>query len=291
MTQRDAARAFLASEIEALEPFDFVAAYPAGNPLHVVEATRGEEGELEIRIPARPHTVPALSPELRAKLEERGFASEDPAESLKLWSKAVPDSETAVTLLLDVLAEVFGEKLDAALDITHGSHRIEHEARERLAVARERIESVVREIVGREAERDPDGDFVLPVDDVHVMVSPRATQDGQVVIRVFAITNVGVNVAPELGLFLARLNFGLMFGRFALDTEHRSIWFDEALLGEQFREEELRFAVSVVARTADQWDDPLKQMFGGSTYQEVLAGRANGDKPPVKPGEGVGMYL
>jgi hypothetical protein len=123
------------------------------------------------------------------------------------------------------------------------------------------------------------------------VVAPRAGIDGQIVVRVFAICTVGVDVTPELGLFLARLNFGLMFGRFALDAEHRSIWFDETLLGEEFREEELRFAIRMVASTADGWDDRLKQMFGGATYQEVLAGRASHAAPKTKPGEGVGQYL
>ena len=86
-------------------------------------------------------------------------------------------------------------------------------------------------------------------------------------------------------------NFGMMFGRFSLDVEHRSIWFDETLLGEHFREEELRFAIEVVSTTADAWDDRLKQMFGGVTYQEMLAGHATEARPTTKPGEGVGMYL
>ena len=61
-----------------------------------------------------------------------------------------------------------------------------------------------------------------------------------------------------------------MFGRFALDVERSAIWFDETLLGEEFREEELRFAIRMLASTADEWDDRLKQMFGGFTYQEML---------------------
>jgi hypothetical protein len=118
------------------------------------------------------------------------------------------------------------------------------------------------------------------------MVAPRVAAGGPVVVRVFAITNVGVGVTPELGLFLARLNFGLMFGRFALDVEHRSIWFDETLLGDQFSDEELRFTIEVVASTADEWDDRLKQMFGGATYQEVVTSGAGHEPPPVKPGAG-----
>ena len=104
-----------------------------------------------------------------------------------------------------------------------------------------------------------------------------------------AITNVGVIVAPELGLFLARLNFGLMFGRFALDAEHHSIWVDESLLGEHFTDEQMRFTIEIVASIADEWDDRLKQMFGGATYQDVLTKRTDHSTPPTKPG--LGGYL
>ena len=91
---------------------------------------------------------------------------------------------------------------------------------------------------------------------------------------------------PAFGLFLNRLNFGLMFGRFALDAEHRSIWFDEMLLGDQLNEEALKFAIQVVASTADEWDDRLKEMFGGLKYREAMGGDQAADVPPVKPGEG-----
>ena len=129
-------------------------------------------------------------------------------------------------------------------------------------------------------------------EDVQVTVAPRALPLGPAIVRVFAVTNVQVPPVPELGLFLARLNFSMMFGRFSLDTEHNAIWFDETLLGEHFSSEELRFAVSVVSRTADEWDDRLKQMFGGMTYQEMLKVQGNGQTPPVKPGAGPpGFYL
>ncbi len=291
MTDPSAARAFLLSEVEALEPFGFVAVVPGGNPLHIAEVTRREDGELEVRVPGRPRVVPELEASVRGVLREREFASDDPGDPTKPWVRAVAGGEAAVALLQELLVEVFGEKPDVTLDVGHGSHRLEHEARKKLALARTRIESIASDVLGRRPEKDADGDYVLPIAEVHVMIAPRAAPDGQVVVRVFAITNVGVQVAPELGLFLARLNFGLMFGRFALDAEHRSIWFDETLLGEQFREEELRFAIRMVATTADGWDDRLKQMFGGTTYQEVLAGRSAEAPPPTKPGEGVGQYL
>lgn len=291
MTDPAAARSFLLAEVEALEAFGFVAAVPSGRPQHLVEVARLEDGGIEVRVPGRPRGAPELEPSVRSALLGRGFASEEPSDPTRPWSFAAPDAESAVRALQETLVEVFGEKPEAPLDIGHGSHRAEHEARQKLAIARARIQTVVTEILGLAPQQDADGDYVLPIDDVHLTVAPRATPDGQVVVRVFAITNVGVEVTPELGLFLARLNFGMMFGRFALDVEHRSIWFDEVLLGEQFREDELRFAVHMVGTTADAWDDRLKQMFGGATYQEVLAGRTAEAPPPTKPGEGVGQYL
>jgi hypothetical protein len=291
MTDPTALRTLLVSEVGLLEPFDFVAVLPTGRPLHVVEVTRSEEGAIEVRVPGRPPIVPALSEEERAAIEERGFTSSAPADPMHPWRREVEDAAAAVELVQALLVEVFGEAPDATLDIGHGNHRAEHEARAKLALARTRIEKVVTDVLGKPAEQDADGDYLLPVEEVHVTVAPRAMPNGQIVVRIFAIANVGVSVTPELGLFLARLNFGLMFGRFALDAENRAIWFDETLLGEQFREEELRFAIGMVATTADEWDDRMKQMFGGLTYQEVLESRGEESPPPVKPGAGVGMYL
>lgn len=286
MADPAAVRAYLLGEVEALEPFAFVLVSPAGRPLHVVEVTRREDGGLEVRVPGRPPIVPELPVAVRSALRDRGFASEDPADRTVPWVCAVPDAAAAVDRVQRVHAEVFGEKPDVALDVSHGSHRAEHEARQKIAAARERIERVVAKLTERRPEQDEDGDYVLALGDVRVTVAPRAAPGGPVVVRVFSITNVGVAVSPELGLFLARLNFGLMFGRFALDAEHSAIWFDETLLGDQFSDEELRFTIQVVAGTADEWDDRLKQMFGGATYQEVIEGRTNHQPPHLKPGSG-----
>jgi len=286
MTDPSVTRAFLLGEVESLEPFAFVAASPVGEPLQLVEVTRGADHALEVRVPGRPPMLPELPVPVRSALHERGFASEDPSDPTRPWVNPAADAEAAVGVALRVLGEVFGAKPDAALDIAHGSHRADHEARQKLAAARERIEKVVTALLGRRPEQDGDGDYVLPMHDVQVVVAPRALPGGPVLVRVFAIAIVGVTVTPALGLFLARLNFGLAFGRFALDTEHSSIWFDETLLGDQFSDEELRFTIQVVASTTDQWDDRLKQMFGGVTYQEVIAGRATQEFPPIKPGQG-----
>ncbi len=289
MTDAGTRRAFLEAEVEALEPFDFVALVPEGDPLRLIEVLRGEAGELEVRIPGRPRIAPELPATVRGGLHERGFRSEEPSDRTKPWCLPVASPAEAVAALERVIAEVFETKPEARADVVHGNRRAEHEAQLKLDEVRELIQTTLVELAHGPVERDTDEDYVLEMGDVHVMVAPRMIPDGTVVVRVFAITNVGVTVAPELGLFLARLNFGLMFGRFALDAEHAAIWFDESLLGAQLTAEQLRFTVKVVATTADQWDDRLKQMFGGATYQEVLKNRGDGTPELTKPG--LGGYL
>jgi hypothetical protein len=286
MTDPAVTRSYLQSEVESLEPFALVAVGPAGNPLHLIEVTRRQDSRLEVRVPGRPPFAPPLPVPVRSALHGRGFVSADAADPTRPWTHEAAGSAEAVELVFRLLSEVFGEKPDAALDFLHGSHRDEHEAEQKLAQMRERIEKILTDLYKRRPEQDDDGDYLLSVGSVQVGVAPRVAPGGPAVARVFAITNVGVSVTPELGLFLARLNFGMMFGRFALDTEHRSIWFDETLLGDQFTDEELRFSIKVVATTADHWDDRLKQMFGGATHPEVLAGQVGLKTPPVKPGQG-----
>jgi hypothetical protein len=281
----DHVRTFLEAEIEALEPFGFVLARPSGQPLHVIEVTRLEDRGLEVHVPGRPPFVPALTAPVRRVLDEAGFTCEDASDPTRPWVKGVADPAAAVEIVQRLLSDAFGEKPEVSLDIVHGSHRLEHEARLKLAAVRERIQRVGSELLGHAPPQDADGDYLLGLGDVHVIVAPRAMPGGPLVVRVFAITNSGVQVVPELGLFLARLNFGLAFGRFALDAENASIWYDETLLGDQFSDDDLRFTIRVVATTADEWDDRLKQMFGGTTYQESLRAGTQ-DKPPAKPGQG-----
>ena len=280
------AREFLYGEVEALEAFDFVAAGPAGRPLQMVEIARDEGRALEVRVPGRPPVAAPLSPEIRTALAERGYVSEDADDSAQPWRRDAESPAAAVDLALTLLTDVFQAEPELRLDVLHGNHRAAHEARKLLAELRERIVRVLEDEMGGPPEQDGEGDYLLPIADIQVVVAPRILPNGPAVVRVFAVTNVNVNVVPELGLFLARMNFNLMFGRFALDSDRKTIIFDEALLGNPLNEEALRFSIRVVAETADEWDNRLKQMFGGATYHEVLKQQGRLAAPPTKPGSG-----
>jgi hypothetical protein len=289
MSDANVTQAFLEGQIEALAPFGFLVLGSASNALHVLEVSRLEDGGLELRIPGRPPGVPPLDEDAEKALSERGFAREEAPDPNVPWAQVLKGEAAAVELMLGVMHEVFHEPEHIPLNIAQGNRREEHEARQRLAAVAERIEKVLPDLTGAPVKRDADGDYVLPIRDVHVTVAPRIAPGGGIVVRIISISNVGVNVTPELGLFLANLNFGLIFGRFALDAANRAIWVDESLLGDHFSDDELRFSVHTVASVADDWDDRLKQMFGGNTHQEMLVKQLDISPAPNKPGQG--LYL
>ncbi|HEU4430027.1 MAG TPA: hypothetical protein VFT98_14790 [Myxococcota bacterium] len=160
MTEPAAVRAFLEGEVEALAPLSFVALGPPGKALSFVEIARGLEGELAVRVPGRPPRVPTLATDARAL---RGFSSERAADPTQPWARRASTSAEAVSLARALLLELFAEKLDATLDVVHGSQWAEHEARERLRALRARIEPMLAAIANQRPEQDADGDYVLRV--------------------------------------------------------------------------------------------------------------------------------
>ena len=274
---------FLRGQINALTAFDYIAISANQAPLSPLEVTRTETGGFEVRVPPR-HPLTPIPAAKRSRLVELGFHCDDPSSPLSPWIHAVLDADTAIGVLASTLREIVETELDDAVNIIHGSHRAEHESEVRLEELRARIEPMLTDILGHMPEQDAEGDYVMPLLGVNVIVAPRVVPDAISLVRVLAITNLGVSVGPELGLVLARLNFGMTFGRFVLDAEHEAIWFDETLLGESVTDEQMRFTVKIVAETATRWDGLLKQMFGGMTVADIEEGARRHTAP--KPGTG-----
>jgi hypothetical protein len=169
--------------------------------------------------------------------------------------------------------------LDDDLDVVHGNRRAEHEAASALSALRSKIEPLLAEAVGFKPDVDDDGDYRCPLDGLRVTGAIRATPGAPVLIRVFAPTNIGVTIGPEIGLFLSRLNLGMSFGRFVLDTDHQAVWFEETLLGATISDDELRFMLDWVASAGAEWGPRLQHMFGGVTQEEFDASRLGDIKP------------
>lgn len=262
------ARDFVHAQIAALDRFDYIALSSPEAPFLAMEILRTHHGQLEVRVPPRMPATP-LPPAKRAQLVDSGFHCDEPANPLSPWQHPAADPDDAIDLVIKTMKEVFEVAIGDDFNLLHGSHRDEYEAAKTIAELRGRIEPVLADMLGTPPKQDPEGDYLFPVDHIDVIIAPRVLPGAMALVRVFAVTNAGVSVTPELGLFLARLNFGMMFGRFALDTEHHAIWVDDTLPGDTFTDEQLRFMVNIVAHTATEWTSRIKHMFGGTTHQDI----------------------
>ncbi len=267
---RAALREFLLDQVGRLERFEYVTVGSPSAPFTALEVGRTESGVLEVRVPPRLPQTPLPVPK-RTSLVDAGFRSADPAQPMEPWVIEASDPERAIGIAVDTLRTVFDVQLGDTINLVHGSHQAAFEAARQLEELRGHVGALLTDFIGHRPEQDTDGDFIYATDHVRVVVAPRVVPGAFAVVRIIAITNAGITVSPELGLFLARLNFGLVFGRFALDAQHEAIWFDESLLGEQLTAEQLQFTITTVARTAGEWAGRLQQMFGGHTQSDIHA--------------------
>jgi hypothetical protein len=290
----DARSSFLASQVAALAALDFVIVGLPGPPFDAVQVLKEEDGSFVVELSARDAKTP-YAPEQVTALAPLGLVP--PAEGKPGgWRSPVgfgPSTAADAARIADeVLTKVFGVATDAPLDVRHGNDRDNRAAAARIASMRATIEPVVAALSPEgKPVQDDDGDYVLDIGHVRVFVAPRALPGPPPpIVRVFAITNAGVPLSNELGLFLSRLNFSLMFGRFSIDADNASVWFDETLLGEHATADELRFTIEMVASTANEWDQKIASMFGGQVRQPptatAVADAASTSPSPSKPGQG-----
>ena len=293
MTTSDATTArqrFVAAQVATLAPLDFLLVGVPRPPYDAVQVLREEEGAFAVQLSVRnPAASTPYSPEQLTALARLGFPGVGEGVPKAAVAPGVP--EAAAALVDAVLGEVFGVDEATPVDVRHGSEREARLAEERVRTMRSCIEPVLTSMAdGKPPVQDDDGDYVLDIGHVRVFVAPRSLPGRPPpIIRVFAITNAGVNLSSELGAFLGRLNFSLMFGRFSIDADNGAVWFDETLLGEHVTDEELRFTIEMVAATANEWDEKIAGMFGGRVRTPDSLGTAPSaaeGSPANKPGQG-----
>jgi len=138
---------------------------------------------------------------------------------------------------------------------------------EKVQKLRELIESKLAEMVDLYFT-DDHGNYVLGIASARVFIVPTWIENGATIIRVFAITNLDVPVTAELTQWLLQKNLEFVFGGFALDGDAGAIWFNHNMLGDFAHPEQLEATLAAVAQTADQYDDQIKERFGGRLYIE-----------------------
>ena len=116
---------------------------------------------------------------------------------------------------------------------------------------------------------DEHGNYVLGIESARVFIVPTWIENGAAVIRVFAITNLDVPITADLTKYLLEKNLEFVFGGFALDTAAGAVWFNHNLLGDFTAPEQLEATLAAVAQTADEYDDEIKNRFGGRLYVET----------------------
>ena len=139
---------------------------------------------------------------------------------------------------------------------------------EKVLKLRELIEAKLAEMVDMYFT-DDHGNYVLGIASARVFIVPTWIENGATIIRVFAITNLDVTVTPELTTWLLEKNLEFVFGGFALDSKVGAVWFNHNMLGDYAHPEQLEATLAAVAQTADQYDDEIKQRFGGRLYVEA----------------------
>jgi hypothetical protein len=115
---------------------------------------------------------------------------------------------------------------------------------------------------------DDDGDFVVRRGNSVTFLRP-LEQNGRSLVRVWAITNVDLQLSDELTRFLLTENASVGFGGFEAN-ESGKVAFSQTLLGgrDLLQRHELAAVLAGVASAADRYNDEIKLRFGGKLFGE-----------------------
>jgi hypothetical protein len=137
-----------------------------------------------------------------------------------------------------------------------------------LAELRGRIEEHLRQQYGA-APTDRSGDFTVSLAPAMVWLRPQVEDGGRSLVRLWAITNVGMRVDDELARHLLETNARLPFGGLGLDERQPAVVFSEDLLGDTLTRAELALAVAMAAGATVKVAPAIKDRFGGSLFGEI----------------------
>ena len=114
---------------------------------------------------------------------------------------------------------------------------------------------------------DTAGDFEVAYGNATTYLRPRALR-GKTVVRIWAVTNVDLDMSDELTRFLVTENAKLALGGFEIDGSGK-VAFSHTLLGDYLQRAELAVALAAVATTADRYAGEIKSRFGGKLFGEA----------------------
>ena len=148
---------------------------------------------------------------------------------------------------------------------------------------REHVGGLLRAILGG-YEVDAFGNFTFTHEGARAFVTVGPSPIGPQV-GVFSVTNLDLDLSPELGNFLLTTNHKLGFGAFSYDQQNRAVWLRHTLLGSTLDLPELQSAVAAIATTAAGLDERIRDRFGGRTFQEAPDDVQRRMEPPDATGD------
>lgn len=132
---------------------------------------------------------------------------------------------------------------------------------------REHVGGLLRAILGG-YEVDAFGNFTFTHEQARIFVTVGRSPIGPQV-GVFSVTNIDLELTPELAGFLLTTNHRLGFGAFSFDPQNKAVWLRHTLLGTTLDLPELQSAVAAIATTAAGIGSSIRDRFGGRTFQEA----------------------
>lgn len=134
---------------------------------------------------------------------------------------------------------------------------------------KEKVQRFLTDLVER-VGIDKDGDFHFRHGSAHIFVRVSEWHDEETLVRVWAPMNIGITPTPEFYRYIALEGSNYLFGRLdAIEEEGKvNVYFAHMLLGTYLDPEELKSVAAVVAKTADELDNTIKERFGGSVFHE-----------------------
>lgn len=121
--------------------------------------------------------------------------------------------------------------------------------------------------IGLQYSVDQDRDLVVPYRNTITFVRP-FEQGERTMVRIWAITNEGLELSDELTRFLVTENGKFAFGGFEAHPSGR-VAFSHTLLGDFLQRSELEVAMAAVATTADRYGEEIRSRFGGKLFGQT----------------------
>lgn len=146
---------------------------------------------------------------------------------------------------------------------------------------REHVGALLRVMLGG-YQVDAWGNHTFVHDGARIYVTVGGSPIGPQV-GVFSVTNLDVDLTPQLAAFMVTTNHKLGFGSLSYDAENRAVWLRHTLLGTTLDGPELQTAVAAVASTAAHLDDHIAEEFGGRTFDDAPEDVQQRTRPPETP--------